>query len=154
MSLPEEVEKVLDERSKLGILGDKMGTFAQYQSAQAIKDAANNPSGGNLAGLGIGLGAGAHVGQMFGGAMASVKDEEPTNSCVKCGAKIRKNAKFCPECGESQQPTCPKCKASVTKSTKFCPECGEKLIKEKVCAQCGAKLKATAKFCPECGEKV
>ena len=58
LSLPEEVEKVLDERSKLGILGDKMGTYAQYQSAQAIRDAANNPSGGNMAGIGVGFGAG------------------------------------------------------------------------------------------------
>ncbi len=154
LSLPEDVEKALDERSKLGILGDKMGTYAQYQSTQAIKDAANNPSGGNLAGLGVGLGAGAHVGHVFGDSVANIKNEEPTNACIKCGAKVRKNAKFCPECGASQQPACPKCKASVGKTTKFCPECGEKLVKEKVCAKCGAKLKATAKFCPECGEKV
>lgn len=159
LSLPEDVEKALDERSKLGILGDKMGTYAQYQSTQAIKDAANNPSGGNLAGLGVGLGAGAHVGHVFGDSVATIKDEEPTNACINCGAKIRKNAKFCPECGEKQQPTCPKCKANVTKTAKFCPECGEKLtkekvVKEKVCANCGAKLKSTTKFCQDCGEKV
>ena len=154
LSLPEDVEKALDERSKLGILGDKMGTYAQYQSTQAIKDAANNPSGGNLAGLGVGLGAGAHVGQVFGDSVAHIKDEEQTNTCTKCGSKIRKNVKFCPECGENQKPTCPKCKASISKSTKFCPECGEKLIKEKSCTKCGAKLKSATKFCPECGEKV
>lgn len=154
LSLPEEVEKVLDERSKMGILGDKMGTYAQYQSAQAIRDAAQNPSGGNLAGLGIGLGAGAHVGEMFGASMANVKDEQPSKVCVKCGAKIRKNAKFCGECGASQVETCPKCKTVITKGAKFCGECGEKLVKEKSCSKCGKVVKESTKFCPECGEKI
>ena len=154
LSLPEEVEKVLDERSKMGILADKMGTYAQYQSAQALRDAAQNPSGGNLAGLGLGLGAGVHVGDMFSKSMTNIKDEEPTKTCVKCGAQIRKNAKFCGECGASQVETCPKCKWEILKGAKFCTNCGEKLIKEKICPKCGKLLKANSKFCPECGEKV
>lgn len=154
LSLPEEVEKTLDERSKLGILGDKIGTYTQYQSAQALRDAAQNPSGGNLAGLGIGLGAGAHVGNMFGGALANAKDEEPTKPCVKCGAKIKKDAKFCGQCGQSQVETCPICNAAVANGSKFCSECGTKLIQEKSCPKCGKILKSSAKFCPECGEKV
>ena len=154
LSLPEEVEKMLDERSKMGIIGDKMGTFVQYQSAQAIRDAAQNPSGGNLAGLGIGLGAGAHVGEMFGQALANVKDEEPTKDCVNCGAKINKNAKFCAECGAVQKLTCPKCNAEIPTGAKFCTNCGEKIINETICSKCGKVLKSNAKFCPECGEKV
>lgn len=154
LSLPEDVEKMLDERSKMGIIGDKMGTYAQYQSAQAIRDAAQNPSGGNLAGLGIGLGAGAHVGEMFGKSLSNVKDEEPTKQCVKCGAEIRKNAKFCGECGASQSETCPKCNAQIIKGAKFCTNCGEKLVKEKTCLKCGKAVKENSKFCPECGEKV
>jgi len=154
LSLPEEVEKILDERSKLGILGDKMGTFTQYQSAQAIRDAANNPNGGNLAGLGVGLGAGVHVGEMFGQSMKNVKDEEPTKNCVKCGAKIKKNAKFCGECGSSQVATCPKCKTEISPNAKFCTNCGEKIAKETTCPKCGKVLKANAKFCSECGEKI
>lgn len=154
LSLPEEVEKTLDERSKLGILGDKMGTYTQYQSAQAIRDAANNPSGGNLAGLGIGLGAGAHVGNMFGDAVSNAKDEKPSKKCVKCGAKIDLNAKYCGECGSAQFAQCPKCKAEVANGAKFCGECGEKLVGEKVCSKCGKKAKSNAKFCGECGEKL
>lgn len=154
LSLPEEVEKVLDERSKLGILGDKMGTYTQYQSAQAIRDAANNPSGGNMAGIGVGLGAGAAIGNMFAASMANVKDEAPKRTCVKCGAKIGPRTKYCPECGASQLDTCPKCGEAVKKGSKFCTNCGEKLIQEKTCPKCGKVLKSTAKFCPECGEKV
>lgn len=155
LSLPEEVEKVLDERSKLGILGDKMGTYTQYQSAQAIRDAANNPSGGNMAGIGVGLGAGATIGNMFAHSMTNVKDEQTNKrTCIKCGAGIGNRVKFCPECGASQTETCPKCGEAVQKGTKFCTNCGESLVKEKHCAKCGKVLKASSKFCPDCGEKV
>ena len=154
LSLPEEVEKVLDERSKLGILGDKMGTYAQYQSAQAIRDAANNPSGGNMAGIGVGFGAGNVMGNLFANSMNNVKDETPKRECIKCGAQISNRVKFCPECGASQTETCPKCGEAVHKGSKFCTNCGEKLVKEKTCPKCGKVLKVSTKFCPDCGEKV
>jgi membrane protease subunit (stomatin/prohibitin family) len=66
ISLPAEVEKMLDERTKMGVIGD-MGRFAQYQSAQAIRDAAQNPGG--IAGLGAGLAAGYGVAQQMTGAL-------------------------------------------------------------------------------------
>ena len=154
LSLPEEVEKALDERSKLGILGDKMGTYAQYQAATAIRDAAKNPNGGNMAGIGVGLGAGATMGNMFANAMSSVKDGVSKGTCVKCGASISPRVKYCPECGSSQTESCPKCGEAVHKGTKFCTNCGASLTSEKVCKKCGKKLRANAKFCPECGEKV
>ena len=154
LSLPEEVEKVVDERSKLGILGDKMGSYAQYQSAQAIRDAAQNPSGGNLAGLGVGLGVGAQVGEMFGNSMKTVEDAQPTKSCVKCGEKIKKDAKFCSKCGASQFEKCPKCNEEVSTNAKFCSNCGEQLVKEKICPKCGKTVKTNSKFCSECGAKI
>lgn len=63
ISLPEAVEKALDTRSSMGVLGD-MGRYQQYQFANSIPLAAENPSGG-LAGAGMGLGMGfAMAGQM------------------------------------------------------------------------------------------
>ena len=47
ISLPEEVEKALDERTKLGVMSDKMGTYMQYQAGQAMTEAAKNPNGNN-----------------------------------------------------------------------------------------------------------
>lgn len=135
ISLPEEVEKALDERTKLGVLSDKMGTYTQYQAANAMRDAANNPNGSNFAAMGVGLGAGATIGGTLGQALASAKDtpkeevKTGTKKCVKCGADIPIKAKFCPECGESQ-PTnkfCSNCGAKVASDAKFCPECGNKL---------------------------
>ncbi len=67
VSLPEEVEAAIDQRTKLGVLGDKMGQYTQLQAADAMKIAAANPGG--AAGAGIGIGAGIAMGGMMGNAM-------------------------------------------------------------------------------------
>jgi len=69
VSLPEEVEAAIDQRTKLGVLGDKMGQYTQLQAADAMKIAAANPGG--AAGAGIGIGAGIAMGGMMGGALAN-----------------------------------------------------------------------------------
>jgi len=162
ISLPEDVEKMLDERTKLGVLDGKMGSYTQLKAANAIGDAANNPNGNNLAGLGVGLGAGAGIGQIFTSNLnfkdeeLKVKDEKKENktTCIKCGAEISKSAKFCPECGSTQGKVCPKCNESNSANAKFCSNCGESLAKTKQCPKCGKEIKKNAKFCPECGEKL
>ena len=162
ISLPEEVEKALDERTKLGVLEDKLGTYTQLKAADAISDAAKNPGSG-LAGLGVGLGAGRAMGDVFANNLATentprIKKAENTAKCPKCGAEVKAGAKFCPECGckiEQETKKCPECGAEVKAGAKFCPECGKKLVAEKKkCPKCGAEVKADAKFCPECGEKL
>jgi len=56
ISLPEAVEKALDTRTSIGVIGD-MNKFQQYQMGQAMTAAAENPGGGGAAdGLGLGLG--------------------------------------------------------------------------------------------------
>jgi membrane protease subunit (stomatin/prohibitin family) len=66
ISLPEEVEAAIDQRTKLGVFGDKMQQYAQLQTAEAIKVAAANPGG--IAGAGAGIGAGMAIGQAMGSA--------------------------------------------------------------------------------------
>lgn len=152
ISLPPEVEKTLDTRTSMGIMGDKMGSFTQYQAAQAMRDAAQNPSGG-LAGAGVGLGAGVSLGGVMANALSQAKDTpiDEKTSCLKCGKEIRKNARFCPECGEMLAPKCPQCGKALAKNAKFCPECGNKIVKT---CKCGVEAPANAKFCPSCGEKI
>ena len=67
ISLPEEVEAAIDQRTKLGVLGDRLGQYTQMQTAESIKIAAANPGG--IAGAGVGLGAGMAIGQQMGSAM-------------------------------------------------------------------------------------
>ena len=56
ISFPPEVEKALDTRTSMGVIGD-MNKFQSFQTGQAILAAANNPAGGAAAeGMGLGLG--------------------------------------------------------------------------------------------------
>jgi len=64
ISLPPEVEKVLDRRTEMGVLGD-LNQYTKYQAANAIGEAAANPGG--VAGLGASLAAGVAVGQQMAG---------------------------------------------------------------------------------------
>lgn len=66
VSLPEEVEKAMDTRSSMGVIGD-LGRFQQFQMGKAMMAAAENPSGGGAAeGMGLGMGF-AMAGQMARG---------------------------------------------------------------------------------------
>jgi len=57
ISFPEAVEKALDTRTSMGVIGD-MQRYQQYQFGTAMGDAAKNPNGGAGAGLGLGMGIG------------------------------------------------------------------------------------------------
>ncbi len=70
ISLPDEVEKALDERSSMGAVGD-LDKFTKFQAAQSMRDAAKNPGGG--AGAGIGMGMGFAMAQSFGEALSKEK---------------------------------------------------------------------------------
>ncbi len=61
VSLPEELQKAIDTRISMGMMGD-MGRYTQYQVANAIPLAAQN-EGGGAAALGANLAAGVAMGQ-------------------------------------------------------------------------------------------
>ena len=139
ISLPEEVEKSMDKRTSMGVLGN-LDQYAKYQAAEAMREAANNPSGGGMAGMGVGMGAGAAMGQMFAQSMGNTAAPQqsapvaaPTPAAVT---------------------TCSACGAAVPAGSKFCPECGAKVaVASGFCAACGAVVPAGSKFCSECGAK-
>ena len=65
VSFPEEVERALDARAGMSVVGDLL-RFQQYQTASATPVAAANPAGG-LAGAGLGLGMGMAIAGTHGG---------------------------------------------------------------------------------------
>jgi membrane protease subunit (stomatin/prohibitin family) len=113
LSLPEELQKLLDQRIGMNMVGD-MRQYAQFQAAQSLPIAAANEGGGG-AGLGAGLGAGMAMGKMMTDALSGGAGTSPaggaaaggpaadTKFCSSCGAKIGRASKFCPECGTAQQ---------------------------------------------------
>lgn len=57
ISLPPEVEAALDKRTSMGVIGN-LQQYTQFQAAEALRDAARNPSGAAGAGVGLGMGVG------------------------------------------------------------------------------------------------
>lgn len=160
ISLPDEVQKAVDTRSSMQILGtDYMG----YQTGNAMREAASNPAGG-AAGAGVGVGAGFGMGYMMIDQMKQAQNQQPaqqapqpaqapqTVACPSCSAQINQGSKFCPSCGAKIESSkkCPSCGAEVPANSKFCLECGAKMTPAK--CTCGADIPAGAKFCPECGK--
>jgi tetratricopeptide (TPR) repeat protein len=63
--------------------------------------------------------------------------------CVKCGAELAQDAKFCPQCGTKQPETpkvvfCTNCGAKLTEDARFCPSCGTPVTAAAVPAQSNA----------------
>jgi membrane protease subunit (stomatin/prohibitin family) len=132
ISLPDELQKMLDQRISMNMLGD-MNKYTQFQVAQSMPIAAAN-EGGGAAGIGAGLGAGMVMAQNMMNAMRPGESPAPgggpagapgggpaatpaggpatpaapatpatgTKFCMNCGKSIPKGAKFCPECGGAQ----------------------------------------------------
>ncbi|MGJ1198927.1 SPFH domain-containing protein [Sphingobacterium spiritivorum] len=85
VSLPDEVEKVLDKRSSMGIVGD-LGAYAQYQAANAMEKAAENPSSGGLMGAGMGAGLGMGMAGNMAGVFQERKFEGNQPAAQEAGA--------------------------------------------------------------------
>jgi membrane protease subunit (stomatin/prohibitin family) len=119
LSLPDELQKMLDTRIGMNMLGD-MGKFTQFQVANSMPIAAANEGG--LAGIGAGLGAGFTMAQTMANALRPGEAPPPaspapapsggtplaapsaeTKFCINCGKPMPRSAKFCPECGNAQQ---------------------------------------------------
>lgn len=148
---PEEVQKFIDQRSSMGALGD-MSRYTQFQTAQAIRDAANNPGeGGSAQGAGLGAGLGMGMGMAMaeqmrnamqppGGGQQAQPQQQPaggqggaataTRACAKCGYQVAGNVKFCPNCGNQMAPAtvfCTECGTANPAGAKFCQNCGKPL---------------------------
>lgn len=55
ISLPASVEEALDKRTSMGVIGN-LKDYTEFQAAEAMKAAAENPSGGASEGIGMGMG--------------------------------------------------------------------------------------------------
>ena len=162
-----EAQKVvIDSQAQATKRAQEGYTYQQERGFDVATEVARNEAVGQFTNLGVGLGTMAGIGGVVAGnlnvamndAMNQTHTPKPENKCVKCGALLPENAKFCLECGEKVAPaipdnmiTCPECGNTVPKG-KFCPECGHKFLT--VCPNCGKEVVAGENFCLECGEKL
>jgi membrane protease subunit (stomatin/prohibitin family) len=161
---PEEVQKIIDERSGMAAVGD-MGEYMRFKAAQAVGDAAKQEGG--TAGQSMGMGMGAGLGMMLPGMVAQSMQQAQQQQqqspgaqnitgpiCPKCKTQLAAGASFCSSCGSKIAAAiqCPKCNTTLPGDSKFCNSCGSPIGAPAVCAKCGTNLAAGAKFCGNCGE--
>lgn len=134
LSLPDELQRRLDERIGMNMVGN-LGDYARFQAAQSIPIAAANESG--IAGAGAGLAAGMAMGnamaQALGGA-ASAPATPPAPSAAPVTPPAASSG------GAGGAPPADAPASAPATDTKFCLHCGERIAR-------------AAKFCPECGGK-
>lgn len=97
ISLPENVEKLIDEQSGIGMASQDMEQFIQYQSARAIRDAAQQSGG--VAGLGASVAVGKQIAKTMTNDIGESSNKIKVR-CLHCGALNGEKVKYCAECGE------------------------------------------------------
>ncbi len=158
---PPEVQKAIDDKSRLNVFDD-LNKLIKMKAAMAMEKASEAEGG---AANGLGMGMGFMMPGMFteyiksGGAGKSDMQGQPTQTCPDCKTPVAIDAKFCPHCGHQllvfQQ--CHHCGKNLPPGAKFCSRCGNPVSEaptEKICGKCGAANLPEAKFCNNCGEKI
>jgi membrane protease subunit (stomatin/prohibitin family) len=135
LSLPEELQKFLDTRVGMNMIGN-MQQYTQFQAAQSLPIAAANEGGGGLAGLGVGLGAGVGLGGVFAQALSPQAQQPPPQPPAAPAAAAPPPA--------PAPPAPPAAAAGVA--------AGAVAAELKFCLECGKQIPRPAKFCPECGK--
>jgi membrane protease subunit (stomatin/prohibitin family) len=157
---PLEVQKSIDDRSRLGLFED-MNKLLQMKAAMAVEKASEGDGPTNTGmGMGVGLMMPAMFSQFF--AQAGQKQQQPqieNVTCSECKNPLSLESKFCPHCGHQQLifSQCLNCKKNLTPNAKFCSRCGHRVedkVKPIFCKQCGTENLADSKYCNKCGEKL
>jgi membrane protease subunit (stomatin/prohibitin family) len=157
---PAEVQQAIDERSRMGAIGD-MNRFLQMKAAMALEKAAGaEGAAGNAMGLGVGFMMPAMLAQGLAGAGVSGPPAaaQLQTQCHECRQLIPVDARFCPMCGHQLVVfrQCIHCGKNLTPNANFCPRCGKPADDKPVawlCGRCQTENLADAKFCNQCGEK-
>ncbi len=155
---PPEVQKAMDDKTKLGMFQD-MNKLMQLKAAQAMeKAAANQGSAGDSMGLGIGFMMPSLMAQAM--QMAGQTAAAGSNlSCPECRQSIREQDRFCPSCGHQLLvfAQCSGCGKNLTPGSRFCPKCGQpagSAAPTAACPSCGQDNLASSTFCNNCGERM
>jgi membrane protease subunit (stomatin/prohibitin family) len=157
---PLEVQKAIDDRSRLGVFED-MNKLLQMKAAMAVEKAAEGEGAANTGmGMGVGLMMPAMFSQFF--ANAGQKQQHPQTDnivCPECKNPISLESKFCPHCGHQQLifSQCLNCKKNLTPNAKYCSRCGHRVEEKpepRLCKNCGSENLLDSVHCNQCGEKL
>ena len=154
---PLEVQKAIDDKSKLGVFDD-LNRLLRMKTAMAMEKAAEQ---GGEAGAGLGMGLAFMMPAIFKDVL---KDEGPTPTlasqvCPDCKHEIAGDSKFCSHCGHQVVvfDRCSACGKNLPPHSGFCPRCGAPAAKapeSKLCKHCNTSNLAESIYCNNCGEKL
>jgi membrane protease subunit (stomatin/prohibitin family) len=159
---PADVQQAIDDRSRLGVLGDDLPDLMKMKTAMALEKAAAS-GGAAEGGIGMGLGlmvpgllAGMHGGAPAGATAGTPDQSEP---CPECGLPAAPGARFCPHCGHQMLVLrkCAKCAKNLSPKARFCPACGTPAgnsAAARACPSCSSENRPESVFCNQCGEKL
>jgi membrane protease subunit (stomatin/prohibitin family) len=152
---PPDVQKAIDDKSKLGIFDD-LNKLLKMKAAMALENASQNQGQG---GAGLGMGLGFMMPAMYSEITKNTPQAREDLKCPECQNVITTDARFCAACGHQflvyQQ--CPQCGKNAPPHAKFCSSCGCTLsVKQSptTCPHCKTENLSKSKYCNQCGEKI
>lgn len=164
---PSEVQKKIDERSGMGLFEDNLQGMQQYQMGYAMREMAQNPGSGGMAGAGMGMGMGLGMGFMMPGMVAGATPglqqgqqvpNSPYGAPPPQGAPPPHGAPPPPPGGHhaQQPPPNPHHQAAASAAGAAAGaqagQTGNAATGAHPCSNCGAAVPKDYKFCPSCGQ--
>ncbi len=157
---PDEVQKMIDQRSGMKAVGD-LDRFLKFGMGKALAESGSTGFAQAGVAMGTGVGVGVMVPSLVSKALApdqkDLKHEPlPTVTCPKCGADTPEQSRFCYKCGHQLVVInrCPECGKDLPAEANFCMVCGFDLAQKVKCKKCGTTLPPGTKFCFNCGERL
>jgi membrane protease subunit (stomatin/prohibitin family) len=154
---PLEVQKAIDDKSKLGVFDD-LNRLLKMKAAMAMEKAADS---GGQAGAGVGMGMAFMMPNIFRDAFRDGTPTPPTasQSCPDCKQEIPGDSRFCPQCGHQVVVLnrCSACGKNLPPHCRFCPRCGKAVAAKsepKLCKHCHTSNLPESVYCNNCGEKL
>ena len=152
---PQEVQKAIDDQSRLGVFDD-LNKLLRMKAAMAVEKVAEQQG---AAGAGAGMGLGLMLPALFARAFPGGGPSPAGAPCPACGHTGPADARFCPSCGAQLVvlQRCARCSEELAPGAHFCARCGAPAgakPQAKACGRCGLENLPASVFCNQCGEKL
>ena len=154
---PPEVQKAIDDKSRLGVFDD-LNRLLQMKAAMALEKASESQG---EAGAGLGAAVGFMMPAMFADYLRGSQSpsSQEISRCPDCQHPVPKEARFCPDCGHQLLvfQKCSNCGKNLPAQGKFCSQCGQpagEKPRSKKCPHCKTENLPESVYCNQCGEKI